>query len=399
PYVLSGDVDDAEDLIARDPETFRSKYGIDVRTNHLVEKVDCDRKVVHGTDDRTGEAFEEKYDRLLIASGASPVLPPWEGKDLPGIYTLKTIPDVEAIRKDMTPDTKRVTIIGGGYIGLELAESFVTIGKEVRLIQRGSQLGEMFDEEMASSIHEEAEKHGVDLHLNESVEAFRGEGRVRTVCTDQGEYDTDLVIVAVGVTPNTSFLEGTGIFKGLKDAVSVNAFMETSILDIYAAGDCAMQYHRVKQKLDYIPLGTHANKQGQIAGLNMVDQHKSFHGIVGTSILKFFHLSLGRTGLSAKEAEREKIPHLSVTIDSTHAAGYYSKDDPMTVKLVYHQSSRRLLGGQIIGGRGVDKRVDVLATALYHDMTVDDLQDLDLSYAPPFNSVWDPIQQASRRAE
>lgn len=239
----------------------------------------------------------------------------------------------------------------------------------------------------------------MDLHLNESVEAFRGEGRVRTVCTDQGEYDTDLVIVAVGVTPNTSFLEGTGIFKGLKDAVSVNAFMETSILDIYAAGDCAMQYHRVKQKLDYIPLGTHANKQGQIAGLNMVDQHKSFHGIVGTSILKFFHLSLGRTGLSAKEAEREKIPHLSVTIDSTHAAGYYSKDDPMTVKLVYHQSSRRLLGGQIIGGRGVDKRVDVLATALYHDMTVDDLQDLDLSYAPPFNSVWDPIQQASRRAE
>ncbi|WP_281659392.1 FAD-dependent oxidoreductase [Halobacillus sp. Cin3] len=399
PYVLKGVVDSTEDLIARKPETFREKYGIDVRIRHEVEQVDCDRKKIYARNLDGDEQVEITYDKLLIASGASPIVPPWKGRHLDGIYTLKTIPDIEEIIAGTTEDTEHVTIIGGGYIGLEMAESYRALGKQVRIIDRGAQLAKIFDEDMGELVHEEARTNGLELHLNESVEGFRGDGQVETVVTDKGTYATDLVLVAAGVTPNTSFLEGTGIYKGIKDAVAVNAFMETSILDIYAAGDCAVQYHRVKEKMDYIPLGTHANKQGQIAGLNMAGVRTPFRGITGTSILKFFDLTLGRTGLSVREAEQEKFPVKTMTVQSTHEAGYYSKDNPMTVKVIYDAETRQLLGGQIIGKDGVDKRIDVLATALFHKMKVDDLQDLDLSYAPPYNSVWDPIQQAARKAD
>lgn len=348
---------------------------------------------------RSGEEFEQKYDRLLIATGADPILPPWDGRDLKGIFSLKTIPDVKEIMDDLSHDVHNVTIIGGGYIGLEMAESLIQIGKKVRIIDRGNQLAKIFDEDMGELIHDEAEKQGVELNFGESVEEFKGDRRVEKVVTDKGEYDTDFVLVAAGVTPNTAFLEGTGISKGIKDAIEVNAFMETSIMHIYAAGDCATQFHRIKQRSDFVPLGTHANKQGRVAGLNMIGQRKIFQGIVGTSILKFFDLTLARTGISEKEAKQERLPFKKVTIESTHAAGYYSKEDPMTLKLLYHQDSRKLLGGQIIGRLGTDKRLDVLATALYHEMTVDELADLDLGYAPPYNSVWDPIQQAARRAD
>ncbi|MGR9047710.1 FAD-dependent oxidoreductase [Halobacillus faecis] len=398
PYVLSGDVESTEDLIARDPETFREKYGIDVRTYHTVTEVDCDHKIVYGKN-HEGLGFELSYDRLLVASGAAPVMPPWEGRELEGIYTLKTIPDIKEIMAATSKEKEHVTIIGGGYIGLEMAESFVSIGKNVRLIDRGPQLAKIFDEDMGELVHAEAERNGVELHLGESVEGFKGDQHVHSVITDQGEYKSDLVLVAVGVTPNTSFMKHTGVYKGMNDAIAVNAFMETSILDIYAAGDCATQYHRVKKKDDYIPLGTHANKQGQVAGLNMIDQRRSFRGIVGTSVLKFFDLTLARTGLSEREAEKEKIPCKKITIESTHAAGYYSKENRMTLKIVYHERTGQLLGAQIIGGLGVDKRIDVLATALFHEMSMDELEDLDLAYAPPYNSVWDPVQQAARKAD
>lgn len=398
PYVVGGDVESTDDLIARRPETFRDKYGIDVRTEHEVTSVDCNHKVVYGKNLKTDESFEQQYDRLLIATGATPVLPPWQGGELRGIHTMKTIPDTEKIMAGLS-EVETVTIIGGGYIGLEMAENLVQRGKKVRLIDRGGRLAKIFDEEMSELIFKEAEKHGIELFLNESVEGFKGEESVEAIITDKGEHQTEFVLVAVGVTPNTKFLEGTGITKGIKDAIQVNAFMETSILDIYAAGDCATQFHRLKHRQDYVPLGTHANKQGRVAGLNIVDQRRVFKGIVGTSILKFFDLTLARTGLSEKEAKQERIPYESITIESTHAAGYYSKEDPMTLKMIYHKETFQLLGGQIIGGQGVDKRIDVLATALYHEMDMEALEDLDLAYSPPYNSVWDPVQQAARRVK
>ena len=399
PYVISGKIESTDRLIARTQSTFKEKYGIDARVFHEAQKVDTESKMVSGMNHNNGERFSLPYDRLLIATGVSSVIPEWEGVTLPGIFSLKTIPDAKAILDYLEKDIHNVTVIGGGYIGLEMAESFAELGKKVTIIERNEQLAKIFDTDMAELIHDEAVKQNIVLKMGESVEAFGGSDHVESVKTDKGEYETDLVLVAVGVKPNTSFLEGTGIKTIGNGAIQVNAYMQTSMEDIYAAGDCATQYHRVKEKDDHVPLGTHANKQGQIAGLNMVDVHKTFKGIVGTSIIKFFDLTLGRTGLSEKEANKLNIPCGSVTITATDIAGYYPDDKKMKVKLVYHKETHKVLGGQIIGGNGVDKRIDVLATAIFHSMTTEELLDLDLAYAPPYNGVWDPIQQAARRVE
>jgi NADPH-dependent 2,4-dienoyl-CoA reductase/sulfur reductase-like enzyme len=399
PYVISGKIESTDQLIARTPSTFKEKYGIDARVFHEAQKVDVENKVVSGINHRNGETFSLPYDRLLIATGVSSVIPKWEGVTLPGIFSLKTIPDAKAIMDYLEKDINNVTVIGGGYIGLEMAESFADLGKKVTIIERNEQLAKIFDTDMAELIHEEAVKQNIVLKMGESVEAFSGSDNVESVKTDKGEYETDLVLVAVGVKPNTAFLEGTGIKTIGNGAIQVNAYMQTSMEDIYAAGDCATQYHRVKEKDDHVPLGTHANKQGQIAGLNMVDVHKTFKGIVGTSIIKFFDLTLGRTGLSEKEAGMLNIPYGSVSITATDIAGYYPDDKKMKLKLVYHKDTHKILGGQIIGENGVDKRIDVLATAIFHSMTTDELLDLDLAYAPPYNGVWDPIQQVARRVK
>jgi NADPH-dependent 2,4-dienoyl-CoA reductase/sulfur reductase-like enzyme len=280
-----------------------------------------------------------------------------------------------------------------------MAESFVELGKKVTIIERNEQLANIFDKEMAELIHEEAEKQNIVLKMGESVEAFAGTDYVEYVKTDKGEYETDLVLIAIGVKPNIDFLDRTEIMTSVNGAIQVNAYMQTSIEDIYAAGDCATQYHRIKEKDDHIPLGTHANKQGQIAGLNIINIHKTFKGVVGTSIIKFLNLTLGRTGISESEANMLNIPCQSVTINSSDIAGYYPNDKKITLKLIYHKETHKVLGGQMIGENGVDKRIDVLATALFHSMTTDQLLDLDLAYAPPYNGVWDPIQQAARRVK
>lgn len=402
PYVIGGKIESTDKVIARTQQEFKEKYDIDARVFHEVKSIDAKQKVVRGINLSTGENFEQAYDRLLIATGASPVVPNWEGSSLQGVFTLKTIPDTEEILDFVYKgfrDVKDVTIIGGGYIGLEMAESFADIGKKVTIIERNDQLAGIFDRDLADLIHDEAKKHHLTLRLGESVEGFIGNSFVESVKTDKGEIKTDLVLIAVGVKPNTAFINGTGIVTGIKGAIQVNSSMQTNVEDIFAAGDCATQYHRIKERDDYIPLGTHANKQGQIAGLNMVNLHKTFKGVVGTSIIKFFDLSLGRTGLSEKEAERLNIPTASVTIRARDIAGYYPDAKKMTVKLIYHKVTRKLLGGQIIGESGVDKRIDVLSTALFHNMSIDELLDLDLAYAPPYNGVWDPIQQAARKAK
>lgn len=401
PYVIGGKINSTDKVIARTQQEFKEKYNIDARVFHEVKSIDSEQKLVMGIDHSTGESFELSFDRLLIATGASPVIPKWEGSSLQGIFTLKTIPDTEEILDYLYKgfrDVQEVTIIGGGYIGIEMAESFVEIGKNVTIIERNNQLVKIFDKELSDLIHDEAKRHKITLKLGESVEGFIGDGQVEYVRTDKAEIKTDLVLVAVGVKPNTAFSKDAGIVTGVKGAIQVNSYMQTNVEDIFAAGDCATQYHRIKERDDYIPLGTHANKQGQIAGLNMVNLHKTFKGVVGTSIIKFFDLTLGRTGLSEKEAEGLNMPVSSVTIQARNIAGYYPDAKKMTVKLVYHKENHKLLGGQIIGESGVDKRIDVLATALFHSMTIEDLLDLDLAYAPPYNSVWDPIQQAARKA-
>jgi NADPH-dependent 2,4-dienoyl-CoA reductase/sulfur reductase-like enzyme len=391
PYVVGGAIDSFDSLLARSVETFRDKYGIDARTNHEVKAIDIEKKLV------TGDDFEISYDKLLIATGASPIVPPWDGKDLQGIHSVKTIPDTKALVADLG-GVSHIAVIGGGYIGLEMAENLVELGKKVTIIERGDRLAKIFDKEVSELIGQEAVKHGVTLRLNESVESFEGNnGRVSQVVTDKGTIAADLVIIAIGVKPNTAFLDGTGIHLHETGAIKVNRFLETNIRDVYAAGDCATQYHRVKERDDHIPLGTHANKQGRLAGRAMVGAPRPYQGIVGTSIIKFFDLTLARTGLSETEIEAQGYPFKTITASLPHIAGYYPEPRKMEIRLSYHAESELLLGGQIVGEAGVDKRIDVLATALYHRMRISELEDLDLAYAPPYNGVWDPIQQVARR--
>ncbi|MGB8001025.1 MAG: CoA-disulfide reductase [Anaerobacillus sp.] len=399
PYVISGKINSSDKLIARTADTFREKYGIDARVLHEVTNVDTENKVVKGINLQTGEDFTENFDKLLIATGVSPVKPDWDGIDLEGIHTLKTIPDAEKIIQSLDESVKKVAVIGGGYIGLEMAEAFKELGKEVRIIERGAHLAKIFDEDMAELIHEEAKRNDVFVHTSETVQSLKGEHHVKKIVTDKGEYDADLVLVSIGVKPNTGFLKECGLHTTKNGAIQVNRYLQTSKEDIYAAGDCATHFHRVKERDDFVPLGTTANKQGRIAGLNIIGQPSTFKGIVGTSVIKFFELTLGRTGLSTKEAKELNLPFASCSTEATDIAGYYPESRELRVKLVFRDDNERILGGQFIGKHGIDKRVDVLATALYHQMTLHDIEDLDLAYAPPYNSVWDPLQQAARRAQ
>lgn len=397
PYVVNNVIPSIEDVVARTVTEFRDKYGIDARTNTVVTGIDVEEQIVLAVNKKTNENFEVPYDRLLIATGADPVIPIWEGVDLAGVHPLKTITDTEKLMMDLTEDIKEVTIVGGGYIGLEMAEVFKSTGRNVTIIQRGKQLAGIFDEEMAKYIEKEVERQGVKVVLEESVEGFSGSERVEKVITDKNEYKTDLVLIAIGVQPNTEFLHDTGIHTLENGALLVNAYMETSLINVYAAGDCASHYHRVKKLHDHIPLGTTANKQGRIAGANMAGKSLVFGGIVGTSIIKFFDLTLGRTGLSEKEAKRLQIPYEMIVSESISHADYYPDWGELYLKLLYNKNTNEVLGGQVIGEKGVDKRIDFLATALYAKLTVPQLLDLDLSYAPPYNRVWDPIQQLARK--
>ncbi|WP_026701829.1 FAD-dependent oxidoreductase [Salibacterium aidingense] len=398
PYIIGGEVESTDKLIAREVSTFREKYGIDARVFYHVEAVDIEKKLVTGRNLESGQSFEIPYDKLLVATGGSPVIPAWPGRELKGVHALKTIPDIEGIVDDLA-GVRDVTIIGGGYIGLEVAENIKETGRKVRLIERNDRAAKMFDEDMSPLVHEEAEEHGVELCLEESVTVIEGEERVEAVQTETNRYRTELVIVATGIRPNTGFLQHTGINRLNNGAIKVNAYMETNIEHVYAAGDCAVQYHRMKEKDDYVPLGTHANKQGRVAGQNMAGRPKTFQGIVGTSILRFFRLTLAKTGLNEAEAEAMKFPYDTVVHKGTDIAGYFESKKPLHMKILYRTDTDEVIGGQVIGESGAAKRIDVLATALFHRMTLNEFEDLDLSYAPPYNGVWDPLQQTVRRAK
>ncbi|MEK5335103.1 CoA-disulfide reductase [Bacillus sp. FSL M8-0166] len=397
PYLIGGLIDHHRQLIARSAETFRDKYGIDARCLHEVTSIDPEQKTVSGHHTKTKEPFIESYDRLLIATGASPVTLDLDSQPLEGVHVLKTIPHALSILDHLKKDITHVTIIGGGYIGLEMAENLKALGKNVHIIQRGATLGPGFDSDMAKYLKEEADAKGIHVSLGETVQQLEGKSHVTAVITDKQTIQTDMVIMAIGVTPQTSFLHHTGIKRLQNGAIAVNQYMQTNIKDIYAAGDCAATYHRIKKSLDYIPLGTTANKQGRIAGFHMTGTNRAFQGVTGTAVMKFMDMTAGRTGLSEKEAKEADIPFSVITIDSTDHAGYYPEAQKMKVKLIYRSDDHTLLGAQIIGRNGVDKRIDVVAAALYQGLTITDLEDLDISYAPPFNSVWDPLQQAARR--
>jgi len=399
PYFIGGVVEDVEQLIARSPETFRSKYRIEVRTGQEVVEIDPSAARMR-FDDRSGGAGNwEGYDQLLIATGASPYCPQVPGADAEGIFGLSTLQSGIRLKQALVDHRPRhVVIVGGGYIGLEMAEAFIRLGLEVSLVQRGPQVMGSLDPDMGAQISDALRELGVALYLEESLTGFEtSAGKVRGVVTSERTLPADLVVLGMGTRPNSSLADAAGITLGAKGAIVVNPRQQTNLDQIWAAGDCAESFHLVSRRPVHIALGTIANKQGTVAGTNLAGGYATFPGVVGTAVSKICDLEVARTGLQEKEIRRLGLQGISATITSKTRAGYYPGAGPITVKLWAEKGSGRLLGGQIVGIEGAAKRIDVLATALHAGMTVKQIVDLDLSYAPPYSPVWDPVQTAARQ--
>ncbi len=398
PYYIGRVVDAEEKLIMRTPEQFREADGIDVRALHEVEKIDAAEKKVYVRDLKTGSSACEKYDQLLIATGAVPLRPDLPGADAVDIYGVSTLESGLEIRRRLDKGgIKKAVVVGGGYIGLEMAESLVLNGLEVSLVSRPSQVMGTLDEEMGALVSQALRDVGVTLYLNEAVTAFETTaGKVTGVVTDKRSLPADIVILGLGVRPNTALAAAAGIPLGEKGSIRVNERMHTGIAGIWAAGDCAESFHLVSRRPFYVALGTVANRHGRVAGINLGGGYATFPGVVGTAVTKICSVEVARTGLQEKELSNLGIEWVSAVIKSRTKAGYYPGAGEITVKMLAERGSGRLLGGQIVGMEGSAKRIDVIATALHAGFTAEEMINLDLGYAPPFSPVWDPVVIAAR---
>ncbi len=395
PYFIAGLIPKAEELIARSPAEF-GQHGIEVRTRHEVVELDVANKRLRVMDRESAKGHELHYDDLLIATGAEAFRPPVPGLDLPGVFTLRTLSDGLVLHQALkSQQPKNVVIVGGGYIGLEMAEALRALGLPVTIVEMASQLMVNLDQDMSELVLGEVERQGARVLLNDGLLRCEGKGRVQKVVTQHSEIPADVVLVAVGVRPNTTLARQAGLEMGAQGAIAVDEHMRTNLEGVYAAGDCVETTHQVSGQKVYIPLGSTANKQGRTAGANIAGLSCTFEGVVGTALAKIFDLQVARTGLSEQEATKAGFAVHSRKITTKDRAHYYPNGVQLNVKLVMDQASRRLLGAQIIGTDGAAKRIDVLAAALYAKMTVDDLTRLDYSYAPPYASVWDATLRAA----
>jgi len=388
-------------LIAVTPETFRSEYGIDVRVLHEVEEIDPKNRRVLVKSLESKKGWWEPYDRLLIATGAVPFCPKVPGSDAAGIYGLHSLQSGITVREVVDSERpKRAVVVGGGYIGLEMAEALLLRGLEVSLVERGEQVMGTLDPDMGALVSDAVIEVGVRLYRGESLEAFEiGDGRVTAVVTDRRTLPADLVILGLGVRPRTELADRAGVALGVRGAIRVNGRMQTSVPGIWAAGDCAETFHLVSRRPVHIALGTIANKQGRVAGINLGGGYATFPGVVGTAASKICKWEVARTGLQEREIRELGLEFATARIKSTTRAGYYPNAGPITVKALAEKGSGRLLGAQIVGIEGAAKRIDIFATALHAGMTVQDMINLDLSYAPPYSNVWDPVLIAARQVD
>lgn len=359
-------------MIARTPETFRDKQNIDARTLHEVEEIDLDRRRLRVRQLESARVQWEAFDQLLIATGASPFAPDVPVAEAQGIYGLSTLQSGLAVRRAVDEGhPKRAVIIGGGYIGLEMAEALVLRGLEVSLVERMPQVMGTLDPDMGVLVSDALRNIGVALYLEESLESFEvSRGRVRAVVSDQRTLPADLVILGLGVRPNSTLAGEAEIPLGETGAIRVNERMQTAVGGVWAAGDCVESFHLVSRKPFYVALGTVANKQGRVAGVNLGGGYATFPGVVGTAVSKVCAVEVARTGLQESEIQRLGWEYVSAKIESKTRAGYYPDAGPITVKVLAEKGSGRLLGGQIIGIEGAAKRIDVLATALHAGFTV-----------------------------
>ena len=401
PYWISGAVEREEQLVTRSPEQHRRNH-IDVRTRTEVVGIDVDARTVRARDLEGGTEYTEPFDDLVYAAGSVPARPPVPGIDAEGVYGVQTLDDGAALRAALTDAVHRVVIVGGGYIGLEVAEACQVRGLAVTVVDRSPTPVGMFDPDIGTFIADAVRGLGIDLVLGDGVTeiATDADGRATAVHTASGrQLPADLVVLGLGVRPNVALAREAGIPLGPSGGIAVDHRMRTEAAGVWAVGDCVESIHRLSGQRVVVALGTHANKQGRVAGINLGGGYATFPGVIGTAITKVCDVEVARTGLSEAEAEAAGYRFVSAAVDSTTRAGYFPGAQPIRVKLVAEKRTGRLLGAQIVGRDDAAKRIDVLATAIWNEMHVEEVLSLDLSYAPPFSPVWDPVLIAARKAQ
>ena len=396
PYYIGDVITDPEELTLQTPESFFSRFRVDMKVRHEVTAIHPERKTVSVKNLETDEVFEESYDKLILSPGAKPTQPRLPGVGIDKLFTLRTVEDTFRIKEYINQNhPKSAVLAGGGFIGLELAENLRELGMDVTIVQRPKQLMNPFDADMASMIHSEMRKHGVKLVLGYTVEGFEERnGGVDVLLKDNAPLHADMVVLAIGVTPDTALAREAGLELGIKGSIVVNDRMETSVPDIYAAGDAVQVKHYVTGEDALISLAGPANKQGRIIADNICGGDSRYLGSQGSSVIKVFDMTAATTGINETNARKAGLDVDTVILSPMSHAGYYPGGKVMTMKVVFEKGTYRLLGAQIVGYDGVDKRIDVLATAIHAGLKATQLKDLDLAYAPPYSSAKDPVNMA-----
>ena len=396
PYYIGDVIEDPDALTLQTPESFFSRFRVTMKVHHEVTAIHSERKAVSVKNLETGELFEESYDKLLLSPGAKPTQPRLPGLGSEKIFTLRTVEDTFRIKEYIQEkQPKSAVLAGGGFISLELAENLRELGMDVTIVQRPKQLMNPFDADMAAFIHGEVRKHGVKLALGHTVEGFEEkELGVDVLLKDEAPLHTDMVVLAIGVSPDTGLAKDAGLELGIKGSILVNDRMETSVPDIYAVGDAVQVKHYVTGQDALIALAGPANKQGRIAADNICGGDSRYSGSQGSSVVKVFDLTAAATGVNETNAGKAGLSVDSVVLSPMSHAGYYPGGKVMTMKVVFEKETYRLLGAQIVGYEGVDKRIDVLATAIRAGLKATQLKELELAYAPPYSSAKDPVNMA-----
>lgn len=396
PYYIGDVITAPEELTLQTPESFFARFRVNMKVRHEVKAIHPDRKTVSVKNLETGEEFEESYDKLILSPGAKPAQPRLPGVGLENLFTLRTVEDTFRIKDHINKhNPKSVVLAGGGFIGLELAENLRELSMDVTIVQRPKQLMNPFDADMASFIHAEARKHGVKLALGYTVEGFEEkDGGVDVLLKDSAPLHADMVVLAIGITPDTALAKEAGLELGIKGSIVVNDRMETSVPDIYAAGDAVQVKHYVTGEDALISLAGPANKQGRIIADNICGGDSRYLGSQGSSVIKVFDITAATTGINETNAKKAGLDVDKVILSPMSHAGYYPGGKLMTMKVVFEKGTCRLLGAQIVGYEGVDKRIDVLAAAIHAGMRATQLKNLDLAYAPPYSSAKDPVNIA-----
>ncbi|HDQ71328.1 MAG TPA: NADH oxidase [Chloroflexi bacterium] len=398
PYLIAGDVADYRDLLARTPEQM-AKRGVKVHVRHEVMAIDAGARTVTVRDLAQGRTFTQAYDKLVVATGAAPIRPPVPGVDLEGVCVLRSLEDGRALLRlieERRP--QRAVIVGGGYIGLEMAETFRRLGMATTMMIRSGQvMRQTLDDDVRVVVEDELARCDVTV-VQGTLTGFEGDGWVEAALTDEGRYPCDVALLGIGVRPVVELARQVGVRLGKTGAIATDHHMRTNLPGVYAAGDCAEVHHLLTGEPAYIPLGSTANKQGRTAGAHAAGDDASFAGVVGTLIVRVFDLAVASTGLTSAAARSRGYAVAETNIQAQDVSHYFPGAADIHVKLIVDEDTERLLGGQIVGRPSAIKRIDVLATALHHGLTVSDLQRLDLSYAPPFAPVWDPLLVAANVA-